>query len=275
MKTPFVLTPLGSMGWIPVRSRHTCCYALEMEDSDTLVVFDAGTGLARFEEPWGRAILDRFQTVLLLLSHYHLDHVSGLIYLPYFFKHKKVHLAAPGQELYDRSAFDILADFIRPPYFGRALDQLTLDLDIHDLGVGSLEIGGVTVETIRQEHSDPTVGIKIDGSVCYITDTPCSEAAVSFASGARLLLHETWLDSADHERLQAESHSSPGALKILQSHSSVRPVAEIARKAGVGDLLLIHFNPAYDEQRLKAMEAEARTIFSRARLARDGMPVRV
>lgn len=272
------LTTLGSMGWIPVRDRQTCCYCLETGGCDTLLVFDAGTGLARFAEPWGREILEKHNTVLLLLSHYHLDHVSGLIYLSHFFKHKKVHLAAPGKEIYGKSAREILDGFISPPFFGRPLDRWSLDIRIHDLGTGEQTIAGIEVETIRQEHSDPSLGIKINdksGSVCYITDTACGEETAQFASGARLLLHETWLDNTDYERLDREARETGETPPLLSSHSPVRQVAQIAAKAGVEELLLIHLNPSYDEARFISMETDARRIFPAARLARDGQILQV
>lgn len=268
------LTTFGSMGWIPVRDRQTCCYTLQLEACGTLVIFDAGTGLARFAEPWGQAILNKYHTILLLLSHYHLDHVSGLIYLSHFFKDKKIHLAAPGQEIYHKSARQILESFIRPPFFGRTLDQWSLDIEIHDLGTQKQQIAGILVETIAQEHSDPSLGIKVAGSVCYITDTTCNEETVRFATGVPLLLHETWLDHADYQRLQHQVRETRIPSSILSSHSPVGSVAHIAVKANAGQLVLIHLNPSYGEDRFNAMAEYASEIFPHTRLACDGETIK-
>ncbi|MCP5053218.1 MAG: MBL fold metallo-hydrolase [bacterium] len=264
------LTTLGSMGWIPTRNRHACCYCLEYGDSDTLIVFDAGTGLARFDEPRGREILQRYSKVLLILSHYHMDHVSGLVYLPFFFKEKTLHIAAPGRDIYGRGVEEILGGIMTPPYFGRLTDILP-DLEIHDLGAGKHTISGVSFETVPQQHAEPSLGIKIGGNVCYLTDTVCSGVTAEFVSGSRLMLHDSWMDSNDYNEMKEagkRNGEEPGALK---SHSAVHRVAEIAAGAKVESLVLIHLNPAYDETRLKGMEREARALFPNSQLARDGV----
>ena len=271
-KEKIKLTILGSMGWVPVRGNHTCCYCLEYKE--TLIVFDAGTGMSRFSEPWGQEVLKRYQKVILLLSHYHLDHVAGMIYIPYFFKDKEVHIAGPGPTLYKKSVKDILSNLITPPYFGRPLLEFPMRLTFHDLtGAGSMEIAGINLDTILQEHSDPSVGIKIENTVCYLTDTVCNQGTVDFAGNCRLLLHETWFDIGEYRELTRQANPpnpSPGARKALGSHSSVSQVAEAAHRASVEQLILVHLNPSYDEKRLLAMKRDAQKIFANSLLARDG-----
>ncbi|UCH93150.1 MAG: hypothetical protein JSV88_23090, partial [Candidatus Aminicenantes bacterium] len=146
-------------------------------------------------------------------------------------------------------------------------------LTFHDLGVGSIKIADITIDTILQQHSDPSVGIKIDNTVCYLTDTVCSESTADFAHNCQLLLHETWFDTQDYQELTQQAQSSPPsphAQKELKSHSSVNQVAETALRAAVKQLVLIHLNPSYDEKRLLAMERDAREIFPDSLLAKDG-----
>lgn len=265
---------MGSMGWIPVRGCHTCCYCLEYQE--TLIVFDAGTGMARFDEPWGQEIYNRYDIVLLLLSHYHLDHVAGLIYISHFFKDKEVHIAGPGESIYGRSTKHILNNLITPPYCGSPLLEFPMKLTFHDLGVGSIKIAGITIDTILQEHSDPSLGIKIDNKVCYLTDTVCTPSTADFSRNCQLLLHETWFDAQDYTELMRQSQStslSPQAQKELKSHSAVNQVAAAALRAPVERLVLIHLNPSYDENRLLAMECDAREIFPTSLLAKDGQTI--
>jgi ribonuclease BN (tRNA processing enzyme) len=258
------------MGWIPTRNRHTCCYCLEYDDK--LIILDAGTGIARFAEPRGQAILQRYNKAYVILSHYHLDHTTGLSYFSYFFRDKEVHIAGPGQSIYGCSVSDILSHLVASPYFGRPFLDFPMDLKLHDLETGSNDIEGIRIDTILQEHTDPSIGIKIDNVVCYITDTACHARTVDFVRGCKLLLHETWFDLQDYHTMIREGKSSPDAMKPLMSHSPVNRVAEIARDAGAGSLLLIHLNPAYDEERLSAMERAAKEIFPNSQLAIDGHP---
>ncbi len=69
---------LGSGGWIPTSKRETCCAYLR-EGSHVLLI-DAGTGVQRLlEQP---DLLSGAETVDIVLTHFHLDHVVGLSYLP-------------------------------------------------------------------------------------------------------------------------------------------------------------------------------------------------
>lgn len=256
------ITPLGSMGWIPVQGRHTCCYCLEYNDH--LILLDAGTGMARFDEPPHAAILKKYHKVSIILSHYHLDHTAGLIYLPQFFKEKEVHIAGPGKAIYGKTMKEILTTLISPPYFGRPITDMPMAMHFHGLGVGTAVIDGLEVETILQEHTNPSLGIKIGGLVCYCTDTACSDSTITFAGGCRGLLHESWFDAKDYAQLSDQA---------LASHSHVEWVANAALKAGVDVLMLIHFNPDYSMERLEEMEKQSKQIFPHSCLAKEGKSI--
>jgi ribonuclease Z len=137
-------------------------------------------------------------------------------------------------------------------------------MHFHDLGVGTAVIDGLEVETRLQEHTDPSLGIKIGGMVCCCTDTACSESTITFARGCRVLLHESWFDALDYAQLNGQA---------LTSHSHVEWVANAALKAGVDVLMLIHFNPGYTMERLEEMEKQAKHIFPHSCLAREGQSI--
>ncbi len=261
MNEKIKLTSLGRMGWIPTGNRHTCCYCLEYQGR--LIILDAGTGIARFDEPELRKIIDKYDSALLLLSHYHLDHITGLIYLPFFFKGKAFHIAGPGQSVYGRSAREILSDLVSPPFFSNPIMEFPMDMTISDLEPGINRIDGLNIHTVVQEHSDPSIGIKVGSEVCYITDTACSGQSVVFARNCKLLLHESWFDTRDYTAFMERAADDPTATNPLKYHSHVTGVAEIACDANVEQLMLIHLNPAYPPERLEKMEAHASKLFPR------------
>jgi len=266
----YTLHVLGSMGWIPTGNRQTCCYCLEIEGCDTLVVFDCGSGIARFDDAGMRRVLDKYKRVLILLSHYHWDHITGLGYLTFFFPDKELHIAGPGGSIYGRSVSELLDEIVKPPYFGLPLSQFPLNLTMHDLAPGSCEIAGVRLESILQQHSDPTLGIKVNGAVSYHTDTVCTAAGaqLEFIRGSRLLLHESWLD--DDEYREMKEAGTAEAERTLSSHSAAGQAALTAQRAAVERLLLIHLNPAYDKNRLIALGNDAHRVFPATQTACDG-----
>jgi len=261
------------MGWIPVRDRHTCCYCVEY--NGRLILLDAGTGVSRFSEPALAAITDKYDKVYILLSHYHLDHIAGLIYLPHFFKGKEVHIAGPGKAIYGANVKEILTTITTSPYFSRSISDFPMKVYFHNLRTGGKKIDGLEVTTILQEHSDPSLGIKIENSLCYCTDTTTSVFTASFAGNCKVLLHESWFDNEDYQGLIRQMDSSPDARKALSSHSNVEAVGEIASAAQVEALMLIHLNPDYSPRRLAAMEKQARAIFPNSFLAQEGKSLEI
>jgi len=112
MKAEFTL--LGTGGWIPTRRRETTCAVLSLPEA--LFIFDAGTGLARLLEDRFREEAGAPREVHMFLSHYHLDHVAGLVYLPAMFKGRTVHLHAPAAQITGEDPRDIIGSIIRKPF---------------------------------------------------------------------------------------------------------------------------------------------------------------
>ncbi len=262
------IVPLGTMGWMPAGERQTCCYCVEY--GENLLLFDAGTGIARFGEEPPASIPGKYQRVFLFLSHYHLDHVSGFFYFSRFFRGKEIHVAGPGPTMYPDGVRDTMLRLVSPPFGTTGFFE---GMIYHDLAPGKTEIGGMSVQTVLQEHASPSLGIRIDDAVCYCTDTVCSPDTVDFVRGCRVLLHESWFDGEDYARLEAEAPDSADAQRKLKNHSAVPNVAKAAKEAGVGQLVLIHLNPAYSPERLNLMEKEAQVLFPSTILAEDGIPV--
>src|SRR5262245_32426805 len=84
---------LGGGGWIPTARRLTNCHAIETRRS--IILLDCGVGAARLMDPMLQAALKRVSRAVVLLSHYHQDHIEGLPYLLHFLRDHEVTLAAP------------------------------------------------------------------------------------------------------------------------------------------------------------------------------------
>src|SRR5580704_4072393 len=106
-----MLTILGGGGWFPAHGRHTACALLRM--GDEAIMIDAGTGVSRLiERP---ELLDGVETLDIVLTHFHLDHVVGLAYLPAIGLCTQTTVWGPGKLLYDRPTFDLLARLTHEP----------------------------------------------------------------------------------------------------------------------------------------------------------------
>lgn len=257
-------TLLGTGGWIPTARRETTCAILSMPEA--LFIFDAGTGLARLLEERFRPELEDGREIHLFLSHYHLDHIAGLVYLPAMFKGRTVHLHPPAQSITGDDPHAIISGIIRKPYNPQALADLPLDLSIGPLEEGEHVIAGASVRVRRQIHADPSVAFRIDDLLVFATDTTDDPGTAEFACGARLLAHEAWIDGIEEEN-PATEHI---AREAYVAHASARQVAARAVEAGVERLALMHLNPLRGAEYHERMLVAAQNIFPGTVILEDG-----
>ncbi len=98
-------------------------------------------------------------------------------------------------------------------------------------------------------------------SYAFCADTRYNEEMIPYIQGADMIYHEaTYLDN-----LSDRAH--------IRFHSTSKQAAAIAKKAGVGRLLLGHFSSKYDT--LEEFEQEAREVFPASELALEGVSYRV
>jgi ribonuclease Z len=90
---------------------------------------------------------------------------------------------------------------------------------------------------------------------------PCA-ATIEAAAGADVLIHEATF--GDEEAARA----------VETGHSTAREAAIVAREAGVGTLLLIHFSARYSRD-ASDLGKEARQCFERTIVGKDGMELEV
>lgn len=262
METYFTL--LGTCGWIPTPRRETTCAILSRPDS--LFIFDAGTGLARLLEDRFRPELKPGREIHMFLSHYHLDHIAGLVYLPAMFKGRTVHLHAPAAATTGSDPLDVITSIVQKPFNPHALSEMPVDVRVEPLGEGEHQIAGSTVRVRKQIHPDPSVAYRVDDLLVFATDTAKDPGTVEFARGARLLVHEAWIDGME-EKDPASEHI---AREAYIAHSSARQCAELAAQAGVEELILCHLNPLRSAEYHEQMLVSAQKIFPQTRILEDG-----
>ena len=226
------LIPLGSGGWIPTAKRSTSCFLVEVEDR--LIILDAGTGLHKLGNYLD--ILDKYEHVDIMLSHYHLDHIIGLSYLPKWTKEKILTIWGPGKKYYKRSCEKILTKFTSPPYFSEPIKNFGKEVYLKDYDEKGFMIGDLAVTITPQKHSNPSFAITLGNLLHFATDTNVVDD--NFTKNCQLIIHECW------------SLTEEDAF----GHSSLEELKKMVTKHKVTRLGLMHINPKFAEEDLKAFQ---------------------
>lgn len=249
------LVPLGTGGYFPAHGRQTMSFLL-LADGGALLL-DAGTGVARLAEPAVGKLLAGCPRLEILLTHYHLDHVVGLSYLPGVWRGRPVRLFAPAPPLVEAGPEAALGRLLAPPLFPAPLACFPLPVEVVPYREERLAIGPLSLLLRAQRHPGGSVGVRIGDALAYVTDTVLDAETEPFVRGVSLLLHEVWL--TDEEAAGGEAERS--------GHSSASAVADLARRAEVGRLLPVHHHPRRAPEELAAMAA--------AMAVRSGLPVEI
>lgn len=240
---------LGSGGWIPTGKRETCC--LLLRDGDHVLLVDAGTGVQRLiQDP---DLLAGVTALDIVLTHFHLDHVTGLSYLPALPLRAAIH--GPGQWLYATSTREILGRLLGSPLFAATPDEIAAG--VHEIADEPFALGPFEISTrVQRLHTDPTCALRIADALTYCTDTAADEGNIAFATGTRLLLHEAWYPAADTDD---------------RTHTASGQAARIAQRADVEQLVLIHVDPRLESD--IELERAARVEFANSVVGQDLMPL--
>ncbi len=238
---------LGTAGYHPSDRRQTACLMLP----EAGIVLDAGTGFYRVREHLRTTELDVF------LTHAHLDHVVGLTYLFDVVRDTAV------QRVTVHARDEKLAA-IRQHLLAEALFPARPPCDYRPLAARLPLAGGGTLAHFPVKHPGGAVGFRLEWpghSLAYVTDTTAApDAAYEEAiRGVDLLVHECNFPDAHAELAASFGHSAASA------------VARLAQRAGVGQLVLVHFDPMADDEELILQQAGS--IFPGTSLGRDGLVI--
>jgi ribonuclease BN (tRNA processing enzyme) len=236
-----------------------------VEIGTRLFVLDAGTGMRRFKSRIGSSLLAKHDRISILLSHYHLDHIIGISYLPLNFEGKEVVIHAPEFGPKGQKPEEILARLFDAPVFF-PLSGFPCSVQIRSIREGEHQIDGVNISVFRQSHTVPSVAYRIEDLLYYATDRRPTRDLVRYAAGVQYLLHDA---SFDEDRFKGIRDPRKRE-KALWGHSTAQEAARLAGDAGAEHLGLIHLSPEMDESAFAGLNEKARRIFPSTFLPREG-----
>ena len=234
---------LGTGASVSEPHRHATMLAFENKDS--IMVVDCGSDVIQRLMETGISLAGLNRIDGLIITHHHPDHVIGFplfmqkIWLAGRTRPIAVYGIAPALDHAQR----LFACFDTSGWEGMPIIQW------HEIPYEEqalvLENENWRITATPGIHSVPVVGLRVEdqlgkGIVAYSCDTEPSPAIERLAVGANILVHE--------------ATGSP------HNHSSALDAAQIAHRAGVEQLLLVHLPPAH--YLTEAQMEEAQKVFA-------------
>ncbi len=258
------LTCFGARGSVSVSGKGfdiygggTSCYVVTF--GKNRIFLDGGSGMV---DPKTGDYSARVPHEIVLISHMHLDHIIGLPYHDGLMKSgHSVTIYVPFEPWIEK-----LNTIFSPPFWPLGLMDYPADVSIETVPE-SLEVDGCRITHMVGNHPGKSIiyRLEYDGhSIVYATDYEhdngeFDERLVEFARGAGIFIYDGSYTPEEYEKFKGYGHSTPNK------------GAEIAARAGVGQLLITHHAPDHDDAFVEKMEREIKNTFENSMFAYVGL----
>lgn len=260
--------PVPGPGTVEIGGNTSC---VEVRCGSAILIFDGGTGLRLL----GNSLLREMPlTAHLFFSHVHWDHIQGFpFFTPAFIRGNKIHLH--GGLNVSRTLEETLAGQMDYPSFPVHLTEMGAAMTFRDLYEGEVVTIGpgndVRVTNARGNHPNGVYAYRIEHegkAVVYITDSEhyaiVDPKLKRLATGADVLIFDAMYTPEEY------AGEVGGGPKTGWGHATFVAGCELAKAAGVKQLVLHHHDPNQTDAMVKEKERRARELFPNTIAAREG-----
>lgn len=258
------VTMLGTRGSVPVHGERfaefgcaTTCIRIRTESQE--IYIDLGSGIVG-------ASTDPDRNITVLLTHPHLDHLTGLPFFKCLYQQDRridVYLK-PRNGL---GLHQILRYLYTPPLW--PIGVFDYPADMHVNGMPEVfTLGGIKVSEMEGSHPGGASVFRLNyqgASVVIATDYEHNinkdRQLIEFCEGCELLIYD-----GQYSEEEYITHRGYG-------HSTAENGIRIARECGAERLWITHHAPDHDDDALRSMESRARQLWDGVTFAREGMEI--
>lgn len=234
---------------------QTSCVAIADDHQLPTLVLDAGSGLRNLSDLLAGVAFDG----TIVLGHLHWDHVMGIPFFPAGDRSgARVHVMVPEQGL---DPLAVLTRLMGPPLFPITPSELRGEWTFATYGEGKFDSGSFSIIAREIPHNGGrSMGLRVsDGRsvVAYLSDHAphvlgpgddglgqLHHAALELAAGADLLIHD-----AQYTAAELPSRATWG-------HAAAPYCVTLARRCGVGKVLMFHHDPTRTDEQVWAMHEQ-------------------
>lgn len=284
----------GVRGSIPTPGPRTRRYGgntscVEVRVGETLLVFDAGTGMREL----GVHLLKARQkelTVHLFLSHPHWDHIQGFPFFgPAYVSSTTLYVYGPKG---DDKNYQLLSGQMANAYFPVKFADLGANIVARSFNGPVVKAGDLKVKSFGQKHPGGSVGFRVENgakSVVFATDSELDQVLVDpdIVKRDPAALRElpddlvNAIKGADLLIADAQYTDEEYLHKIGWGHPRATTVVDLAVQAGVRQLALTHHDPMHSDRDVDLMvlecqeRAESHGVELEVFGAREGITLKV
>ena len=241
----------GVRGSLARPGKNTTIYGgntpcLEIRFGKELIICDCGTGIYEI----GRALSKKQTNATILFSHYHWDHIIGLpFFMPIYDKRNRFTIIGrKGLRL-------ALKKLLSPPNFPARIGDFKSKIKLVEKRAGTFKIGKIRIEAFDVNHPNGAFGYRFvfpgKKSAVFISDNgpeADNSKLIKKIYGTDLLIHDA--QYLPEEYLERKKFG----------HSTYHYVLDIAKKAGIKNIVLFHHDPSRTDAELGKIEAAAKKL---------------
>jgi phosphoribosyl 1,2-cyclic phosphodiesterase len=259
----------GTRGSIPTPGPRTRRYGgntscVEVRVGDTLLVFDAGTGMRELGVHLLRS-RPADLTIHLFLSHPHWDHIQGFPFFgPAYVDTTTLYVYGPKG---DDKNYQLLSGQMANAYFPVRFSDLGANIVSRSFAGTSVKAGDAKVSCFGQKHPGGSMGFRIEHagkSVVFATDSELDQVLLDPVSvkaspqALRELPSELVEAIAGADLLIADAQytDTEYGQKVGWGHPRATTVVDFAVQGKVRQLALTHHDPMHSDRDVDLMVLE-------------------
>ena len=254
---------------------NTSC--VEIRSGDHLLICDAGTGII----PLGNELVqqDKIREMLIILTHYHWDHVCGLpFFVPAFIPDWKIDFFGPGDN--PQLIEEHISAQMQAPYFPVGTESWLAETNYLTPKNNGFQYGPMKIDFSNVHHPGITYGYKIEinnKTIVYASDNECMfiEKSIKRRSDEFNEEEHELFKEMIHEEHQSELNLIQDADILIHDaqytpedyetkrgwgHSCYVDVVNSAIDAGVKELYLYHHDPYNDDDAIDKIHEKCQEI---------------